>query len=279
MNWISCSTPAPGAKREASGEVAPTTTRNRIISPVKANRDLGKHQDRQSADWGENFDVQSPQRIAHAAMTEAQQQQSNAAALGPSGTGLLPPSVLYPNANTNYVGKANVANLGYQFAGNTIPTASFASPGATNTRSTGRTYQTEQPAPTWHAYHSSPTSEVPVLRAVSPVGLQRGGSGGRPPLGEDEDDPLDEIVSRVNAGRDRTVHSFKNPFSDRNLSVNTTSNNIVPSTGFSSVFTPSRGGTRSFTTPGSARGRSSAGLTEDRLEHVLTKYLESQEQM
>ena len=122
------------------------------------------------------------------------------------------------------------------------------------------------------------TGEPYIGRRI-PVGLQRGGSGGRPPLGEDEDDPLDEIVSRVNAGRDRTVHSFKSPFSDRNLSVNTTSNNIVPSTGFSSVFTPSRGGTRSFTTPGSARGRSSAGLTEDRLEHVLTKYLESQEQM
>lgn len=248
---------------------------------MKACRDFGQHQDRQSADWGENFDVQSPQRIAHAAMTEAQQQESDAAAVGPSGTGLLPTSILYPNANTNYGGKTNVANLGYQFAGNTLPsTASFASPSGTSTRATGRTYQTEQPAPTWHDYHSSPISEAPVLRAASPVGLQRGSSGGLYGDEDEGDDPLDEIVNRVNAGRGTgTVKGIENPFSDRKLSVNTAAANNATSTGFASVFSPSRAGGRSFTTPSSARGRSSAGLTEDRLEHVLTKYLESQEQM
>lgn len=221
-----------------------------------------------------------------------QQQTSNTIAVGPTGTGLLPASTLYPNTNTAYVGKSNVANLGFQFTGNTY-SAPLGSPIATNATFSrnagtapgsafGRTYQPpEQSAPVWHAYHSSPTSDSTAMRAVSPVGTHRVGSwqGGNRDSGMyEEDDPLNEIVNRVSAGLDRSDNTLGSPFSDRNLSINTF-NNSGAASGYSGAYTPNRGTGRSFTTPSSVRGRGSMGLTEDRMEHVLMKYLESQEQM
>ena len=285
---IAFPTPVSAPRRNVATAVNPSLKRE-ILSPDKASRDNGKHQDRQSADWSENFDVQSPQRIAHAVMSEMQQQQSNSTAMGPTGTGLLPATTLYANTNTAYVGKSNVANLGFQFTGSSY-SAPLGSPIASSTAYSrnagtapgsafGRTYQPpEQSAPVWHAYHSSPTSDSTAMRAVSPVGGHRAGAYGNNNTMYEEEDPLNEIVNRVSAGLDRADNSLGSPFSDRNLSINTF-NNSSAAGGYSGAYTPNRGTGRSFTTPSSVRGRGGMGFTEDRMEHVLTKYLESQEQM
>eukprot|EP01032_Pedospumella_encystans_P017536 gene17536-19977_t len=285
---IASPTPVSAPRRNVATAVNPSLKRE-ILSPDKANRDNGKHQDRQSADWNENFDVQSPQRIAHAVMSEMQQQQSNTTAMGPTGTGLLPATTLYANTNTAYVGKSNVANLGFQFTGNSY-SAPLGSPIASSTAYSrnagtapgsafGSTYQPpEQSAPVWHAYHSSPTSDSTAMRAVSPVGGHRTGAYGNSNNMYEEEDPLNEIVNRVSAGLDRADNSLGSPFSDRNLSINTF-NNSGAAGGYSGAYTPNRGTGRSFTTPSSVRGRGGMGFTEDRMEHVLNKYLESQEQI
>lgn len=209
--------------------------------------------------------------------------------MGPSGTGLLPTSTLYANTNTAYVGKSSVANLGFQFTGSSF-SAPLGSPIATSSAYSrnagtapgsafvGRTYQPpEQSVPVWHAYHSSPTSESTAMRAVSPVGGHRAGTYASHAY--EEEDPLNEIVNRVSAGLDRTENTLGSPFSERNLSINTFNNSGAAAGGYSGAYTPNRGAGRSFTTPRSVRGRGNMGLTEDRMEHVLNKYLESQEQM
>jgi hypothetical protein len=193
----------------------------------------------------------------------------------------MPTSKLYPNANSNYVGKSNVANLGYQFTGSSFPSA-YGSPGTAapyNRNTTGvpsafarANYQQEQAAPQWHAYHSSPTSDNNAMRAVSPSGQYRTGDVRFGASSYEEEDPLDDIVNRVTAGINRPDGILGSPFADRNLSLNIPTNN-------SGMFSPGRASGRNFMTPSGARSRVGAGMTEDRMEHVLNKYLESQEQM
>jgi hypothetical protein len=168
-----------------------------VLSPKKGRgkNTTGQH----GGGWNENFDPQSPQRISQALSSDGPVSQPTYSSSAPS---------LYASTNNTYVGKASMANLGYQFTGssynglsspqqgrNSSLTSSLGTPSAT------RGFQTEPTAPVWHTYHSSPPN---VDIGSSPSGTY--GRKGKPSLhsitssgGVDEYDPLDEIVSRVTA--------------------------------------------------------------------------------
>ena len=168
-----------------------------ILSPTKnrqARADASK-----SANWGENFDPQSPQRLTQAVCADGPTSQPTYTSTAPS---------LYASTNNTYVGKSNMANLGYQFTGrgNSIrsPTSRSSHNNynnnnngySSNTPSSVR-FQAEPSPPVWHNYHNSPTN---VDIGSSPAGSHRKGtltlSTGSE---EDEFDPYREIVNRVTA--------------------------------------------------------------------------------
>jgi hypothetical protein len=103
-----------------------------------------------SAENVENFDPLSPKRIAQAVCSEGPIAQPTYTSTAPS---------LYPSTTNTYVGKANIASLGFQFTGGLnglrSPTTSTGTNLRTTTPSANR-YQPEPSAPVWHAYHSSP---------------------------------------------------------------------------------------------------------------------------
>ena len=249
----------------------------RLLPPNKLKPTPRAAHEQQSSDWNENFDPQSPQRIVQAVVLEKQLEQSNIKAMGPTGTGLLASPSLYPNANMNYPSKANISNLSYQYSGST-----YGSPAGTSSSSYNRSavyptgqYPQEPTAPVWHAYHSSPPQDMPSSSGYgrSPgkyraAGLGGAGSGGA--VDEEENDPLREMVGRVAAEmRGGDAAALGSPVFSRSGADGTRN---------SPFRTPGGAGNRGFssTRKGSLMG---AGLTEDRLEHVLGKYLESQEAM
>lgn len=107
----------------------------------------------------ENFDPLSPSRIAQAVCSDGPVAQPTYTSTAPS---------LYATTANTYVGKANMANLGFQITGNNskfnalrsqaTPSTSGGVRGAnlgTSTPGASR-YQPEPTAPVWHTYHSSP---------------------------------------------------------------------------------------------------------------------------
>lgn len=247
----------------------------RLLSPNKSKASSRIAHEQQSSDWNENFDPQSPQRITQAVVLEKQNELNSVKAVGPTGTGLLAAPSLYPNANMSYPSKAGMVNLSYQFSG-----SSYGSPTGTNNSAFSRTagmyptsqYQQEPTAPVWHAYHSSPPNDIPSSagygRSPGKYRTTVGQAGG---AAEEEDrDPLREIVGRVSAEmRGTDPASMTSPMFSRTSADNTR---------LSPFRTPGGAGSRGFLSSrkGSLFG---VGLTEDRLEHVLGKYLESQEEM
>jgi hypothetical protein len=167
-----------------------------VLSPKKGRGKSAAGQ--QGGEWNENFDPQSPQRISQALNSDGPVSQPTYSSSAPS---------LYASTNNTYVGKANMANLGYQFTGSSYN--GLASPQGRNSTFSGslgspsatRGFQSEPTAPVWHTYHSSPPN---VDIGSSPSGTY--GRKGKPSLssitspgGVDEYDPLNEIVSRVTA--------------------------------------------------------------------------------
>jgi hypothetical protein len=154
--------------------------------------------------------------------------------------------------------------------------------------------QQQQVQPTWHAYHCSPVQVSLDAQRTGTGGYFSGGGGGggattMPTLARnsstgstaslnaaDNDDPLNDIVSRVTAG-------MKNPSN----SVNMLNNDETRAS--RALFTPTgkAAGNRfsltqnsSFSTSSGGRGRAGlAGTADGQLEHVLRKYLEKQEEM
>lgn len=254
---------------------APASSAQKVASVLSPNRlkPSKLNQDMQISDWNENFDPQSPQRIAQAVVLEKQIEQNNLKAMSPTGTGLLAAPSLYPNANMNYPNKVSIRNLSYQFSGN-----SFGSPAGSGNAYTrpavypiSSQYNQEPAAPVWHTYHSSPPQDMlSSSSGYSSPGKYRGAGGqagahrGSARQEEEDDDPLREMVGRVAAEmRGTDVNTLNSPaFSRGGLRT-------------SPFRTPGAGGNRS-TRKGSLMG---AGMTEDRLEHVLCKYLEAQEAM
>jgi hypothetical protein len=194
---------APTATRPATNATATerqasinATIVGDVLSPKKGR---GRNSaDQPGGEWNENFDPQSPQRISQALNSDGPVSQPTYSSSAPS---------LYASTNNTYVGKANMANLGYQFTGNSFNT--LASPQTRNstlnsnlgTPSATRGFQSEPAAPVWHTYHSSPPN---VDIGSSPSGAY--GRKGKPSLnsltspgGVDEYDPLNEIVNRVTA--------------------------------------------------------------------------------
>ena len=218
----------------------------------------------QNTMWSENFDPQSPQRITQAVYSDVPEQQ-------PGGGGT---SSLYPNAQSPFIGKSSMASLGYQITGSSN---SFRSP--TGSRSTVTApsssvkafsragFQTEPSAPVWHAYHTSPPHVD--MGCGSPSSHGRKGrstlSGSYSSAEDDADDPINEIVNRVTSEQRNSDSLLRSP-SFTQPSVG----------GFTSPRPLMRAGSGGATPAGSSR---TAGMTEDRLQHVLAKYIESQENM
>jgi hypothetical protein len=167
-------------------------------SPFKSKHQQSKQYEQT---YDENFDAQSPQRIAQAFCSDGPTEQPTFHTTAPS---------LYNTTSNTYVGKANMANLGFQFTGrvsslrspvrpSTTPNGSGMSgsqrTGAFPTTPTG--LKAEPTTPTWYDYQNSPPNVD--IGTGSPSGSYR--RGGQSSQQEEEDiyDPLRDIVARVAA--------------------------------------------------------------------------------